>query len=252
MTLRAVIVDDEPLALSLLGAILSEIDGVEILARCSSGQDAVDAVSKYNPDILFLDIQMPEMTGFDVVAAIQNDIMPMVVFTTAYAEYAVDAFKVQALDYILKPLEDRAIFNTVSRAVTAKQANQLQRSKPEMLMALLDISQNSGAANTLIVKDNDRISFLEKDQIEWFEAAGDYVCIHMGGKVRMIRGTLKGIETRLGEPNFRRIHRSTIVNMLYISDIIPIAKGEAHAVMRDGSRLKVSRQYGKAFKALFS
>ncbi|WP_409433256.1 LytR/AlgR family response regulator transcription factor [Litorimonas sp. RW-G-Af-16] len=263
MNFKVVIVDDEPLALNLLSAILADIDDLEIVAECRNGREAVDAVLMHQPDILFLDIQMPEMNGFDVIAAIQNDIMPKVIFTTAYAEFAIDAFKVQAIDYVLKPLEDQAIIESVARARSVLEAGLPYRTKPELLTALHDISQRVGDSHkapsnavatknsALIVKDTDRISFLDKDRIEWLEAAGDYVCIHIEGTTRLIRSTLKAVEKELGGAQFKRIHRSTILNISYIKDIVPALKGEAHAIMRDGSQLKVSRRYGGEIRDLF-
>jgi len=222
MTVRAIIVDDEPLALDLLSAILADIDDIELIATCQSGQDAVKAVLDYGPDVMFLDIQMPEMNGFDVIAAIQADIMPMVIFTTAYAEYAVNAFKVQAIDYVLKPLDEKNIGESVMRARTLIETGGLNRKKPELLSVLQDISKEVQSdiaqkqPRTLIVKESDRIALLEMETIDWLEAAGDYVCIHCDGSTRIMRTT------------------------------------EAMVLMTDGSRLKASRLYGNQLREKLS
>ena len=255
MSLRVVIVDDEPLALSLLSAILADVEDVEVVAQCRNGREAVEAVISHSPDVMFLDIQMPEMNGFDVIAAIQADIMPIVIFTTAYAEYAVDAFKVQVLDYVLKPLADQEILNSLARVRAAISAGQHVITKPKLLETLHDISQrvNSDSpqgSHSLIIKDATSVAFIGKENIDWLEAAGDYVCVHSGGKTRISRATLKSIESDLDAKIFHRIHRSTIVNITKITELIPAQKGEAYVVMSDGKRLKVSRGNGPKLKSV--
>ena len=255
MSIRVIIIDDESLALNLLSSILQDMDDIEIVSQCRNGKQAVQAVLEHSPDIMFLDIQMPEMNGFDVIAAIQADLLPLVIFTTAYADYAVNAFKVQAIDYVLKPLDENNIAESVARAKTIMSSTQRSRKKPEMLSALYDISKkvnndmSSNESKTLIVKESDRIAFLDRDNIDWIEAAGDYVCIHAKGETRIMRETLKAIEATLNNPQFQRIHRSTLVNMNKVEEIIPGQKGEAIIVMADQSRLKVSRSYGAALRA---
>ena len=262
--LRVIIADDEPLARSLMSSLLDEIPYIDIVEVCDSGAKTVNAVMQHLPDILFLDIEMPEMSGFDVIAAIQNDILPKVVFTTAYAQYAVEAFKVQALDYLLKPIDDKALLMSVERARLALKTHRPHSPKPNLLSALYSLSENkaldntvsdpsaaSAVSNSLMVKDSEKISFLDPSKIEWVEAAGDYVCIHMGGKTRLIRATLKSIEDNLQSDHFKRIHRSTLVNFTYVTDIIPAPKGEAFACMKDGQRLKVSRKYGNLVRNFF-
>ncbi len=258
MSIRVIIVDDEELALNLLSSILMDIEGVEVVAQCKNGHEAVKAVMIHNPDVMFLDIQMPEMNGFDVIAAIQGDVLPLVIFTTAYAEYAINAFKVQAVDYVLKPLNEDNILESVARAKTLLKAKRVVRKKPELLDVLQDISETvqSNMAQqkpaTLIVKEMDRIALLDQSQIDWIEAAGDYVCIHIKGETRIIRSTLKTMEAELKGTNFQRIHRSTLVNMDKVREVITAPKGEAFVIISDKSRLKVSRTYGPAIRARLS
>jgi len=252
MQLKAVIVDDEPLALDLLEAVLADYPEVDILEKCSNGYDAIEAVLHHSPDILFLDIEMPEMTGFDVIRAIQGDIMPKVIFTTAYSQYAVEAFKVQALNYVLKPLDDDKIRDSLTRAKEALGRSEFE-SKSKMLSAIHDISGSQSVItqksnSSLIVKDTDKVSFLDKAHLKWVEADGDYVCIHMKDKTHLIRATLKSIEDQLSDVNFQRIHRSTIVNLDKVREIRPFQKGEAIVIMNTGQQLKVSRSYGAVLR----
>ena len=252
MQLTAVLVDDEPLALDLLTAMLEDYPNVDILAKCSNGYEAVEAVLNHTPDILFLDIEMPEMSGFDVIRAIQGDIMPKVIFTTAYSEYAVEAFKVQALNYLLKPLDDDKVRDSLARATEALGRSEFE-SKSKMLSVIHDISGSQSVItqksnSSLIVKDTDKVSFLDKAHLKWVEADGDYVCIHMKDKTHLIRATLKSIEAQLSDVNFQRIHRSTIVNLDKVKEIRPFEKGAAIVVMNTGQQLKVSRSYGAALR----
>lgn len=255
MTLRIVIVDDEPLALTLLESILNDVENVDLVAKCLNGYKALDAIITHQPDVLFLDIHMPGLNGFDVISKIQSDIMPVVIFTTAYADYAVEAFQVQAVDYVLKPLEDHMIMTSLERARAAIEGGYNLWRKPKLLTALHTISdkvkERSGESvkSTLTVKDSDKIALLETKSIQWLEAAGDYVCIHSQGNARLIRSTLKAIESDLGGSQFQRIHRSTIINMEHLSEIAPAQKGEAIVQMSDGTRLKVSRKYGSDLRA---
>ncbi len=248
MTLTAIIVDDEPLARGLLTAILDDIDGINVVAECKNGFDAIEAVIEHTPDVMFLDIEMPEMDGFDVIQAIQTDILPKVVFTTAYAEYAIEAFRVQALNYVLKPLDDVKIRESVERVKTLLVSEDKHRAKSMMLTAL-NSPESLSKSRSLIVKDNDKITFLDRDKIDWIEADGDYVCIHHDAKTHLIRMTLKAVQVELQGASFQRIHRSTIINLDRVSEIISAQKGEAIAVMKTGQRLKVSRSYGSALRS---
>jgi len=177
MMLNAIIVDDEPLARSLLAAILADISDLRIVAECKNGFEAIEAVVEHTPDVMFLDIEMPEINGFAVIQAIQTDILPKIIFTTAFAEYAVEAFRVQALNYVLKPLDEDKIRESVERVRRSLKVKSETAAKIEILTAL---KPTDGVTNNqaLIVKDNDKIAFLDKDEIDWIEADGDYVCIH--------------------------------------------------------------------------
>lgn len=251
MTLTAIIVDDEPLARNLLAAILEDIDEVDVVAQCQNGFEAIEAIIEHVPDMMFLDIEMPEMNGFSVINAIQSDILPKIIFTTAYAEYAVEAFRVQALNYVLKPLDDEKIRESVQRVKIALETKEQLPAKSTILTAL-EPRESLSKGRSLIVKDKDKIAFLNKDDIDWVEADGDYVCIHKETNTHLIRATLKSVEAELQEARFQRIHRSTIVNLDRVSEIISGQKGEAIIFMKAGQRLKVSRSYGTALRAKLS
>ena len=248
MSLTAIIVDDEPLARSFLASILDDIEGVQVMAHCQNGFEAVKAVTEHLPDMMFLDIEMPEMNGFDVIKAIQADILPKIVFTTAYAEYAIDAFRVHALNYVLKPLDDEDIRESIKRVTLALGGEDSHPSKT-MILSALEPTEKLSQNHSLIVKESDKIAFLDKGGIDWVEADGDYVCIHSSEKTHLIRATLKSIEAQLSQANFVRIHRSTIVNLDKVYEIIPAKKGEATVIMQTGQRLKVSRSYGALLRA---
>lgn len=248
MMLNAIIVDDEPLARSLLAAILADIPDLKIVAECKNGFEAIEAVVAHTPDVMFLDIEMPEMNGFAVIQAIQTDILPKIIFTTAYAEYAVEAFRVQALNYVLKPLDEDKIRESVERVKKSLKVETESSAKVGILTALKP-TQSTTQEQALIVRDSDKIAFLDKGEIDWIEADGDYVCIHKGEKTHLIRATLKSVEAELFEANFLRIHRSTIVNLNKVNEIISAQKGEAVVIMKAGQRLKVSRSYGPALRA---
>lgn len=236
MTLRVIIADDEPLARLYLATILQERDDVEVLCECANARETIDAVLAYRPDLLFLDIQMPGMTGFDVISHIQADILPKIVFTTAYAEFAIEAFKVDAVNYVLKPLEDAQIFESLDRAKV------LVTPKSDLLGAL-------APTTSLIVKDRDIFAKIDIGMISWIEAAGDYICIHSEGGTRLIRSTLKTVLTRLFSLNFIQIHRSTLVNLTHVSEARTGSKGGLVLRLINGEELHASRRYSRAVKA---
>jgi two-component system LytT family response regulator len=239
--LRAIIVDDEPLARDLLEAILSEIDDIEIVLICANGREAIDGVIKYSPDVLFLDIEMPELTGFDVINALQTDILPKIIFTTAFSEYALDAFKVNALNYILKPVHETMVKESLDRV----RQSMVAVAKPTMLTAL----DRAPSTQSLALIEPNKITMADAGDIIWLEAAGDYVCVHLPRNTKIIRRTLKAFMNDLPPQIFQRIHRSTIVNINHISEMTAGKKGEALLTMSDNHCLKVSRTYGQALRS---
>ncbi|SDK62271.1 LytR/AlgR family response regulator transcription factor [Microbulbifer yueqingensis] len=263
--LRAVIVDDEPLALRLLQAMLEELPDIEVVASCRNGREALNAVARHTPDILFLDVQMPGMNGFEVVRRLQGDTIPLVVFATAYDQYAVDAFEVHAVDYVLKPLETERLQTALSRARERLQGDSAHTGgseKNRLLASMEDIEQRSqgGASSApsesqpregkakLAIKDRGRITMICQADIEWIDAAGDYMCVHASGETHVMRSTMKELQEQLCSDNFKRVHRSTLVNLNFIEHIQVLSKGEYLLTLASGSEVKVSRNYRQPIK----
>ena len=263
--LRTIIVDDEPLALKLLRTVLSEISDVEIVAECSNGKQAVEAATELEPELIFLDIQMPGMNGFDVIKSLQTDIMPMVVFVTAYDQYAVDAFDLHAVDYVLKPLDSERIARSVERAID-RLKNDVDRSfKSPLIGAIEEISERASKEKTdesvnnlpdgmkrkLLVRDSGVVKVIPFDDIDWVDAAGDYMCVHAVGETHVIRSTLRDLMTKLDDNLFVRIHRSTIVNVERVVSVTPLQKGGSLLHLTQGESLKVSRNYRDSIRKFF-
>jgi two-component system LytT family response regulator len=263
--LRTIIVDDEPLALKLLRTVLSEIADVEIVAECSNGKQAVEAATRLEPELIFLDIQMPGMNGFDVIKSMQPEIMPMVVFVTAYDQYAVDAFDVHAVDYVLKPLDSERIARSIERAID-RLKNDVDRSfKSPLIGAIEEISERASKEKTvepannlpdgmkrkLLVRDSGVVKVIPFDDIDWVDAAGDYMCVHAVGETHVIRSTLRDLMTKLDDNLFVRIHRSTIVNVERVVSVTPLQKGGSLLHLTQGESLKVSRNYRDSIRKFF-
>jgi two-component system LytT family response regulator len=266
-TLTTVIVDDESLARRGLSIRLQQIPQIDVIAECTNGLEALKAIAEYSPDLVFLDIQMPGLDGFDVVGQLQADNMPMIIFVTAFNEYAVDAFKVHAIDYVLKPIDDDRLHEAVERAVSYHDQEASARSKGklvEMMMSMTGASAHSvekmaqGAPDInswpdkLSIKDGSDIQFIKVDEIQWIDAAGDYMCIQSGGKTHIMRITMKELEALLDPSKFLRIHRSTIVNSNHIIAAQTLSNGEYLLTLECDSQLKVSRSYRDKLKHLFT
>ncbi|MFT6270553.1 MAG: two-component system LytT family response regulator [Alphaproteobacteria bacterium] len=277
-SIRTIIVDDEPLALKFLRAKLEKISAIEIVKECKNGREAISAVADLAPDLIFLDIQMPGISGFDVIAQLQSDIMPLVVFSTAYEQYALDAFDANAIDYVLKPIDDDRINRAVERAKQRIAAFNVAKTddssgeaindrKTSLVQAVENIKvarhegksgangtpqEASTSASKIVVKDRDEIHILAQTEIEWIDAAGDYVCIHTKGETHVKRTTLKEILDELDDQIFKRVHRSTIVNMSFIKKVLPHTKGEFFLLLGEFDKIKVSRNYKDVVKDFLS
>ena len=257
--LKTIIVDDEDLARRGLRIRLQHHDNLDIVAECKNGREALNAVTDLNPDLVFLDIQMPGIDGFEVVRRMQQDDMPFIVFITAYDQYAIEAFKVHAVDYLLKPPEDKAISRALVKVRQHMQQKIAMSEKNRLLSAISEITGklpaemeewlaiggklNGSYPDRISVRDNGRLLMVDIDEIDWIDAAGDYMCLHTNGSVHVMRTTMKQLESQLDPRLFQRIHRSTIINLRRVKEVNPHNNGEFYLTLECGMRLKMSRNY---------
>lgn len=236
--IRTIIVDDEPLARENLMLRLQDLAGCEVVAQCAGGREALQAINEHQPDVLFLDIQMPDLDGFEVVGHIPADQMPVIIFVTAYDQYALEAFKVHALDYLLKPFSDNRFETAWAHA------------REQVLSQRQDQSQPHPYAGRLVVKTGSRISFLKVDDIDWIEANGDYAKVHCDQRSYLLRRTLVDLASCLADKGFSRISRSVIVNLDRVRELVPLKKGEYQVELRGGAHLKLTRSYRSQLEVL--
>jgi two-component system, LytTR family, response regulator len=243
LKVRTLIVDDEPLGRERIRTLLREDPDVEVIGECSDGRQAVAAIERLKPDLFFLDVQMPEMDGFAVLDAIAGKHMPAIIFVTAYDRYAVQAFEVHALDYLLKSFDRERFHNAVERA-----KGEIRRLREgalnERLAGLLEEMESRKSRLTrVVIKSGGRIFFLPVEEIDWVEAADNYVRIHARRESHLVRETLQSLEGRLDSRKFLRIHRSTIVNLDRIRELQPLFHGDYAVHLQDGTELTLSRNY---------
>ena len=244
--IRVLVADDQPMARERLVSLLAAEPGVEVTATASSGPETVEVIRQSSPDLVFLDLQMPGMDGFKVIETIGVDRMPPTVFVTAYDEYAVRAFEVQAIDYLLKPFGRQRFQSALARA-----RRHLERDRQGELAQRLTELLRTGRSETterLLVKAGGRVSFVDIDSIDWVEAEGNYVRIHAGSQVYLMRETMNGLVARIGERQFFRIHRSRIVNIARVKELIIAGGGDYQVLLWDGTRLGLSRLYRDALQ----
>ncbi len=245
MSLRTVIVDDEPLAREFLQMLLSEHKDIEVVAQCRNGQETISYLQAKPVDLLFLDVQMPEVDGFDVVAKLGLRQLPPTVFVTAYHEHAVRAFDVHAVDYLTKPVDAERLATALERVrekITAKAALLTQ----EQLTAILNGLRNTAEGlNTypsrFLVREGEKEILISTDSIDWIEAADYYACLHVNGRRYMLRESIGDLAGKLDPRQFIRIHRSTIVNLDHVREIYRDGHAESSIVLKDGQRLKMSK-----------
>lgn len=243
--LRVLVVDDEPVARASLRLSMADMPGVEVVGEAANGDEAVDRIIALAPDAVFLDIQMPGGDGFSVIERVGSDRMPSVVFVTAYDEFAVRAFEVHALDYLLKPFEDERLAAAVHR-LRRQRGRTLHGDLAARLQALLDAREPGGAprfAVRIMTFQGDRIRFVPTADVDWLEAARNYVRLHVGPAQHLVRTPLAALLEQLDPRQFVRIHRSTVVNVDRIREVQPWFGGDYVAILRDGRQLKVSRTY---------
>jgi len=263
MTIRTIIVDDESLARKGLKLRLQSHSQIEVIGECSNGREAIEVIQREKPDLVFLDIQMPGKNGFDVVRELQSDSMPVVVFVTAFGQYALDAFDVRAVDYVLKPIEDERLARAIERVEDALQSVSAEGQKQRLVDLIVNLTGKSAATidelaasaagatpwpDRLAIKDGGEIELVTMTEIEWIDAAGDYMCVHANGKTHIMRSTMKELEKQLNPAMFQRVHRSTIVNLSCVEKVVSHINGEFNLVLSSGAQLKMSRSYKEKIK----
>jgi two-component system LytT family response regulator len=241
--IRTMVVDDEPVARERIVGLLQQEQDIELVGECADGQQAISAIQAQHPDLVFLDVQMPACDGFGVIQQVGADQMPAVVFVTAYDEYALRAFEVHAIDYLLKPFGRDRFQQTLQHArehLERRRAGDLGR---RLLALVQDLKTEPPKLDRLVVKSGGRVFFLRTDDIDWIEAAGNYVRLHLAEEAHLFRETMNNMEGRLDQHRFVRIHRSRIVNTDRIKELQPWFNGEYVVVLQNGTRLTLSRGY---------
>lgn len=258
MTIRTILVDDEPLAIQGLELRLQSHEDVEIIDKCQNGREAIRAIKTHKPDLVFLDIQMPGFDGFSVVQGLMEVEPPLFVFVTAYSDHAIRAFEANAMDYLMKPVDEARLADTLERVrqrLTEKRGVEEVEKLKEVLAEVAPdaveehLSSDGGEVSSnryeklINIKDRGQIFRVDVDTIEVVEAAGDYMCIKTADNTLVLRETMKDLEKRLDPRRFQRVHRSTIVNLDQVKQVKPHTNGECFLVLDSGSQVKVSRSY---------
>jgi two-component system LytT family response regulator len=241
--IRVLVVDDEPLARGMVREMLENDPAAEIVGECSNGREAINAIKSLAPDLVFLDVQMPEFGGFDVLESFGNEPLPRVIFVTAYDQYAVRAFEVHALDYLLKPFDRERFMTAWERALAQINQDQFDRRDQHIMALLEELKAGPKYIERLVVKTAGRVFFLDIKDIDCIEAEGNYVRVHNGPKSYLLRETISGLESQLDPREFLRIHRSAIVRIDRIKELQPWFHGEYHVILADGKQLTLSRNY---------
>ncbi len=255
MSIKVLIVDDEPLAREGIALRLQQENDINIVGECENGSDAIRTILSLKPDLVFLDIKMPKVNGFDVVNAIGAQHMPPVIFLTAYEEYAIEAFKAHAIDYLLKPIDNERFIESLNHARQQILKNAISN-RSEQLTQLLTQTQGLTTTDTkaeqvtsisqnerLVIRSNGHVYLLEAADIYWVEAEGDYISVHTPQKSHLVRETMKNMEARLNKQGFQRVHRSSIVNLNYVRELISLDNGDYKIILRDDTSVKLSRNY---------
>jgi len=247
--IRVLIVDDEPIARRGVRLQLKGDPEVEIIGECANGMEAIAAIQAKSPDLVFLDVQMPEMDGFEVIEAVGVERMPRVIFVTAYDQYTLRAFEVHALDYLLKPFDRERFLKALNHARSSLERGEFNR---QLVRLLDDRLAARKPLERLVIKSGGRIYFLNVDEVDWIEAADNYVELHVGRESHLLRETVSGLAARLDPGQFMRIRHSTIVNLEHVKELRPLFRGEYLIVLRDGTELNSSRRYRKNLDAILA
>ncbi len=250
ITLKAIIADDELLARNVIKKYLIEFPQIEIIAECENGLAALNKINELNPDVIFLDIQMPELDGLSLLSELK--ILPLVIFTTAYNQYAIKAFEINVVDYLLKPFDKDRFKLAIHKVIEQKNSPvQVQKQISNLQQSLTELIKTDKKFTTrILIKGNNTYSFLNVKDIIWFEAYTDYVKIHTKEKFYLKNISLHELETKLNPETFIRIHRSTIVNFDFIKEMKPYFNGEYYIYLTNGEKLKLSRSYKDKIKLI--
>jgi two-component system LytT family response regulator len=241
MRIRTLIVDDEPLGRSLIRRLLTEDTDFERIGECANGAEALRAIRNESPELVFLDVQMPELNGFQVLAELQNERLPLVIFVTAFDTFALKAFEAHALDYLLKPVADDRFFEALKRVKTYITGRESSEFHERLLRLVREVTHPSKYISRLAVESGGRFIFLKVGEIDWIEATGNYLNLHVGKQSYLLRGRISEFEKKLSPEEFFRVHRSFIVNLDRIKEFQPLFKGEGLVLLKDGTQLSASR-----------
>ena len=253
MKVKVLIIDDEHLARETIQLLLKNNPSIEVVGECRDGAEAVEKIVELRPDLVFLDIQMPELNGFEVIEKVGPENMPAVIFATAFDEYAIQAFDAHALDYLLKPYDDDRFDLALDRALLQLKQKELG-SLSERLTALMEegkIEEENEALDRIMIKERGGVVFIKTEDIDFVEAAGDYVVLYVGKKKHMTRESMTKMAVKLGSKDFVRIHRSTIVNLERVKELKPYFHGDYLVYLKDGRELKLSRRYWARLEKVF-
>lgn len=250
--IKTIIVDDEPLARKRVSRLLGMEPDIRIIAECGDGLAAISAIETHRPDLIFLDVEMPEVSGFDVLRAVDARRMPAVIFVTAFDRYTIQAFDAHAADYLLKPFSEVRFRQAVSRVRGRLLHPESEELLAERVLSLLDrFKPKPGFLKRLIVGHQDRLILISVDDVDWVETYGNYLKIHAGKKIYLLRETMNNLAARVDPEKFPRIHRATLVNLDRISELQPLSGGQYAVVLHDGTELTLSRNYRKLFLEKF-
>lgn len=269
--IKAVIVDDEPLARKGLAIRLGGFDNIEVVGQCSSGNDALDKIPQLSPDLVFLDIQMPGLNGFQVINKLRelNIQLPLIIFVTAFDSYAIKAFDIHALDYVLKPVDDARLQDAIAKVEQTLDMQHEGSHKDKLVSLIADFTgddcedilrklaegepiSTNPYPSVLAIKDGSEVTRVPIDQIQWIDAAGDYMCVHAQDGTHIMRRTMKELEDELDPKKFVRAHRSAIVNINFVNKMVSHISGEYHLVLHNGTELKVSRSHRDRVKSMIN
>ena len=267
--LTVIVADDEPLARQRIRRLLHEEPGVEIVGECANGEQAVRLITERRPDVVFLDIRMPKLDGLGVVRLLPRDLASAIVFVTAFDEHATAAFDVAAVDYVMKPVEPERLRLAITRARRQRETSELHARHTRLLRFLqqemsaaspgagvasmgdggVSAPERGGRVQRVLVKERDRRYFIEVQEIDWLEAAGNYVRLHVGAQVHLFRGTMVQMEQSLDPQQFARVHRSCIVNLSRVKEIQPWFSGDYVLILKNGTKLKMGRAFRSQFES---